>query len=96
MLKKTKDNGDMRGELYKSSFGSNATGYFIVFNKNELLPYSNNSLIWFGYEMDYPKEPYWNNAFALTTFVVKSSDGDFKSQIGSKFKLDYLIDYFCF
>ncbi|MFC5407981.1 CotH kinase family protein [Larkinella bovis] len=95
-LKKTKDNGEIRGELYKSGYGSDASAYSSVFNQNELLPFNNNSEVWAGYEMDYPKEPYWNRLFDLTSFVVKSSDADFKSQIGSKFRLDNLIDYFLF
>ncbi|GAB3336457.1 hypothetical protein GCM10027299_46540 [Larkinella ripae] len=95
-LKKTKDNGEIRGELYKAGFGSDASGYKSVFNKNELPPFNNNSEVWAGYEMDYPKEPRWNSLFDLTTFVIKSSDTDFKNQIGSKFRLDNLIDYFLF
>ncbi|GAB3936220.1 CotH kinase family protein [Larkinella terrae] len=95
-LKKTKDNGDMRGELYKSGAKTDATAFTSVFNNNALLPYDNNSATWSGYEMDYPKLPYWNNLFGLVSFITKSSDSDFRNQVGGKFKVDNLIDVFLF
>ncbi|RYG53736.1 MAG: T9SS type A sorting domain-containing protein, partial [Chitinophagaceae bacterium] len=95
-LKKTTDNGEIRGELYKAIAGTDASSFKSVFNKNELLPYSNNSITWSGYEMNYPKEPHWDNLFYLTNFIINSSDTDFKSQIAEKFNVDNLIDYYLF
>ncbi|MGA0556503.1 CotH kinase family protein [Larkinella sp. VNQ87] len=95
-LKKTRDSGEIRGELYKSGAKTDATAFLPVFNNNLLPPFYNNSSTWAGYEMDYPKAPYWNNLSGLVNFIAKSSDGDFKSQVGAKFKLDNLIDVFLF
>ncbi|RRB07465.1 CotH kinase family protein [Larkinella rosea] len=95
-LKKTKDNGDMRGELYKSGAKTDAAFFTSVFNKNNLPPYDNTSATWCGYEMDYPKLPYWNSLYALATFINKSPDADFKNEIKTKFRLDNVIDCFLF
>ncbi|WP_171062782.1 CotH kinase family protein [Larkinella sp. C7] len=95
-LKKTRDNGEIRGELYKTGAKTDATGFTSVFNNNPLPPYDNNSATWSGYEMDYPKTPFWNNLFGIATFINKSTDEDFKNQVAGKFKLDNLIDNFLF
>ncbi|TGV03183.1 CotH kinase family protein [Flavivirga rizhaonensis] len=89
-LKSYKD--DIRGELYKGIAWGPA-----VFAS--LPDFDNNSRIWGGHEMKYPKEDDvtdWNNLYDFTDFVINSTDSDFVNNIWSKFNYDNYLDYFLF
>ncbi len=92
-LKVKKFNGDMKGELYKSTSWGGAN----TFNS---LPYFNNNIReWGGYEFKHPDEDQitdWQNLYQFTDFVMNSSESDFTDSIWSKFVEDNFIDYFLF
>ncbi|WP_128548649.1 CotH kinase family protein [Larkinella soli] len=90
-LKKTEDDGTIRGELYKAEDWSGATRFDGV---PPLAP--NTGEIWAGYEIKLPKEPYWNNLLGLVEFVVNAPAEEFRAHIGEKMRVDNLIDYFIF
>ena len=90
-LKKTKDNGTVRGELYKSDDWTDATLF------TGMPPKNGNDTTWAGFELKYPKQPgFWTNLYGLVDFSVNSNDADFTNQIASKWQLDNLVDYFLF
>lgn len=92
-LKLKKYNGSIRGELYK---GINWCGN-VTFT--DLPPYDNNSRIWCGYELKYPKAndiTDWSNLYDFVDFVMNSSDIDFVNNISTNFNLENAIDYFIF
>lgn len=92
-LKKTGDNGEIRGELYKTGGWSNATTY-----ASPLPAYNPNAQEgWFGYEQKLPKDPYnWSNLYEYLRFVVNSSPETFNANIKNWLKLDNVVDYFIF
>ncbi|GAB3890421.1 hypothetical protein GCM10028803_01200 [Larkinella knui] len=90
-LKKTADDGTIRGELYKSGGWSDATRFIGL----PAPPANPTDETWAEWEMDYP-DPYWTDLYELTKFVTQSSGADFKAKVSQKFRLDNLIDYFIF
>lgn len=90
-LKKTKDTGSVRGELYKADGWSDATLF------TGMPPRDGNDTTWAGFELKYPNQPgFWTNLYELVDFSVHAKDADFTSQIASKWQLDNLVDYFLF
>ncbi|RRB07464.1 CotH kinase family protein [Larkinella rosea] len=92
-LKKTADNGQIRGELYKADGWSNATSYATP------LPAFNggNGQDWSGYEMKLPKDPYnWNNLYDYLKFIVNSSVETFNASIKNWVVMDNIVDYYLF
>lgn len=89
-LKKTKEDGTIRGELYKGDGWGNT--------EFEELPELTdpNAEIWGGWEYKYPDEIDWTNLYNFTDFVVNSEDTEFKEEIGSKLRLDNASDYLLF
>jgi hypothetical protein len=90
-LKKQADDGTVRGELYKGDNWSGAT----KFDGLPVLP-ANIGLVWAGYEIKLPKEPYWSNLYDLVEFVHKAQVDEFKAEIGTRMNLPSLMDYFIF
>ncbi|WP_460674141.1 CotH kinase family protein [Larkinella ripae] len=92
-LKKTGDNGEIRGELYKADGWSNATTY-----ASPLPPYNANAQEgWYGYEQKLPKDPYhWANLYDYLKFVVNSSPEVFNANIKTWLRIDNVVDYFLF
>ncbi len=91
-LKKTNNNGSVRGELYKSVDWTAATLFTGVPSLN-----SANRDTWAGYELKYPNDTtFWTNLYGLTDFVVNSTDEPFKSKLSTRWQTDNLIDYFLF
>ncbi len=89
---KLKRNTDtqIRGELYKGYAWDDA----VLFNNPDEIP-NNNSLTWSGYEYRYPTEIVdWTNVEELIHFVANSTDQEFIDDIGSRFDMENLIDYF--
>ena len=83
---------EIRGELYKSYAWDDA----VLFNQPDEAP-NNNSLTWSGYEYRYPTDIIdWSNVEELVDFVVNSSDEEFVEDIGSRFDLNNVMDYFIF
>ncbi|GAB3936215.1 CotH kinase family protein [Larkinella terrae] len=92
-LKKTADDGSIRGELYKTDGWSNATTYTAP------LPAFNGgtSQDWYGYEMKLPKDPYnWANLYEYLKFVVNSSTETFNANSKTWLRTDNVVDYFLF
>ena len=90
-LKKTKDNGSVRGELYKTYDATNSTLFRGMDARN------GNDTTWAGFELKYPKQPgFWTNMYTLVDSTVNWSDARFTSQIASKWQIDNLVDYFLF
>jgi hypothetical protein len=91
-LKKTKDDGTVRGELYKADGFGNTE-----FNVLPPLP-STDSEIWGGWELKHPdaEENDWLNLYNFTQFVKESNNTNFRNQIGSKLHLDNLMDFIIF
>ena len=85
-------NEEVRGELYKGiSWGATTFG--------GLPSYSNNSRLWGGYELKYPKADEiteWENIYNFTDFVINAPEEDFKSEIWEKFNYDNFLDYYIF
>ena len=88
LLKLKKHNGQIRGELYKG-YGYGATSY-------QLLPeYSNDSLLWGGFEWKHPEEEVnWANLYDTVDFVLHSSE--FYDEYASRYNLENLLDYFLY
>ncbi|WP_128545329.1 CotH kinase family protein [Larkinella soli] len=92
-LKKTGDNGEVRGELYKA--GAIVPG--TTFTKPTPTYNPNAGEVWAGYEIKLPKDPYyWRNLSDLINYLVNSKVLDFKANVSGKLQLDNLIDYFLF
>jgi len=88
-LKKNTDT-KIRGELYKGYAWDDA----VLFNNPDETP-NNNSLTWSGYEYRYPTEIVdWSNVEELINFVANSTDQEFIDDIGNRFDLENLMDYF--
>ena len=88
-LKKNTDT-EIRGELYKGYTWDDA----VLFNNPDATP-NNNSLTWSGYEYRYPTEIVdWSNAEELINFVANSTNEEFTADIGNRFDIENLIDYF--
>lgn len=80
----------IRGELYKAYTWDDA----ILFNNPDQTP-NNNSLNWSGYEYRYPTDIVdWSNIEELVKFVANSSDEEFANEIGDRFDINNLMDYF--
>ncbi|MFD1141818.1 CotH kinase family protein [Larkinella insperata] len=90
-LKKTADDGTIRGELYKSGGWTGAT----TFTGLPAPPTNPDAEEWASWEMDYP-DPYWNNLYELVKFLVNSPANEFKNTVSQKLRIDNLIDYFIF
>ncbi len=91
-LKKTNNNGVIRGELYKSINWTDATLFTGVPSLNDATRDT-----WAGYELKYPNDTtFWANLYGLTNFVVNSTDEQFKSDLNTRWQTDNLIDYFLF
>ena len=89
---KLKRNTDIqiRGELYKGYAWDDA----VLFNNPDQTP-NNNSLTWSGYEYRYPSEIVdWTNVEELIQFVANSTDQEFTDDIGNRFDIENLMDYF--
>ncbi|MGM9511528.1 CotH kinase family protein [Larkinella sp. GY13] len=90
-LKKITDDGEVRGELYKTNPGS-ATKY-----TGPLPSYDPNAgLSWGGFEIDYPKQSFWFNLYDFVNFIVNSSNQNFKAGIFNRVEITSLIDNFVF
>ncbi|MFC5409334.1 CotH kinase family protein [Larkinella bovis] len=89
-LKKTGDNGALRGELYKTSDGFGNANQFLSVPPPPTDP---NVEEWSGFEMDYP-DPYWDNLYSLLAYAVKAPANEFSSKLPEKFRVDNLIDYY--
>ncbi|MBS7230707.1 CotH kinase family protein [Flavobacterium psychroterrae] len=91
LLKLKKHNGNIRGELYKGdSWGGSTTFSF-------LSSYSNDNLLWGGFEYKYPSEVTdWKNLYDLTDFVINDSQSNFIDTYKGKFEINNAVDYFVF
>jgi uncharacterized repeat protein (TIGR01451 family) len=90
-LKKTRDNGSIRGELYKGSDWTEATLFTGIPARN------GNDTTWAGFELKYPDQAgFWTNLYDLVDSTVNWSDTKFINQITSKWHIDNLVDYFLF
>lgn len=90
-LKKTADDGSIRGELYKSDGWTGAN----QFTEVPASPTNPSAELWAGWEMDYP-DPYWTNLYELVKSLVGSPADAFKTTVSQKLKLDNVIDYYLF
>jgi hypothetical protein len=99
-LKKTKDDGTIRGEFYKG-------GAHDVTRFNALPPLPTNPAQdwWERWEVKYPddledsggNEIYdWTNLHSFVSFVFSSSNSAFTAEIGNMIKISSVIDYFIF
>lgn len=88
-LKKYKD-GKMRGELYKGvSWG--ASTY------TSLPSYSNNSMLWGGFEYEYPEEEInWENIYEFVRFAIYEDSIPFYENYNERFDIDNAVNYFIF
>jgi hypothetical protein len=89
-LKKTRDNGTVRGELYKGDDHGNTQ--FISLPSKPSSP----SEVWGSWEVSYPDVTDWNNLFDLTQFVKESNNSVFTSGISERVKMSNMSDYFIF
>jgi uncharacterized repeat protein (TIGR01451 family) len=90
-LKKTRDNGSIRGELYKGYAHTDATWFAALPDE------WGNRETWSGFELKYPNDTtFWANLKGLVGFATTTSQADFSAQIGQKMNLDNLVDYFLF
>lgn len=82
----------IHGELYKGvSWGASTF--------SGLPPYNNNSRMWGGLEMKYPKQKdttNWENIYNFVRFVIYASDDDFEENIENRFNPENAVDYFIF
>jgi uncharacterized repeat protein (TIGR01451 family) len=90
-LKKTRNDGGVRGELYKGyahSAGTYFTGLSTEWGNRET---------WDGYELKYPNDTtFWANLKGLVGFAANSPSQTFAAQIAQKMNIDNLVDYFLF
>jgi len=85
--------GGIRGELYKGDYWADG----VLFEGVE--EFSNVSEIWSGYEAKYPDdigEIDWANLHDLVAFVVNSDETTFNGEVGSRFDIQNVVDYFLF
>lgn len=89
-LQLKKYNAPHHGELYKGN-GWGASQFKVS------PPYTNNSRIWSGFEMLYPKAEEntdWANIYDLVSFVINSSNANFEKSIAPEFDIGNAVDYF--
>lgn len=90
-LKLKNHNGSIRGELYKGDDWGGATTF------ETLPPYSNNSLVWGGFEYKHPdEETDWSRLYDFVDFVIHAPDSEFYEVYDTRFEIDNLVDYFIF
>ncbi len=83
--------GTIKGELYVGDTWRAGVMY------NALIPYDNNSVLWSGFEYEYPKDSVnWSNLYNFIDFVKNSSKADFMREYASRFDVKNAIDYFIF
>jgi hypothetical protein len=88
-LKKYTDK--IRGELYKGENWGPATMF------TSAPAYDNNSLLWSGFEYEFPDELVdWKNLHDFVDFAVNSSNSTFNNNYKSKIHLKNAADYFIF
>lgn len=92
-LKKTRDDGTIRGELYKGD----SNGVANRFRDTEPLP-TVETLFWGGFEYEYPDEiaPDWTLIRDFVSFVVYDSDPNFSAEYKNKFNITNAADYYIF
>lgn len=94
-VKKSKD-GVARGLLYKApGWGKTELGNNTKF-ETDPAAYTDTDLLWLGWEKKYPDESpeaTWEPLYNLRNFIVNSTDGEFRDQVGGKVSLDNMIDY---
>ncbi|RRA97735.1 CotH kinase family protein [Larkinella rosea] len=90
-LKKTANNGAIRGELYKTAIGNEATTFTALPAK----PANPQAEVWAAFEMDYP-DPFWDNLYHLLQFAINAPAQEFTAKLSDNFKVDNLIDYYIF
>lgn len=92
-MKKTKDDGTIRGELYKGA----SNGVANRFRDTEPLP-TVDTLFWGGFEYEYPDEiaPDWSLIEDFVSFVVYSSDQSFSAEYKDRFNITNAADYYIF
>lgn len=84
-------NGQIRGELYKGD------DWGITTFEGDLIPYSNYSDTWGGFEYKHPDEEIdWSNLYNFADFVMNAPNEVFYENYASKFSQDNLVDYFIF
>lgn len=90
-LKLKSHNGSIRGELYKGVSWDSACTF------RNAPPFSNDSLIWSGFEYKHPEEiTNWTNLFKLVQFVTAASADSFYSFYPQYFRKESLVDYYIF
>jgi hypothetical protein len=92
LLKLSKFDDDISGELYKSFLWGAPTFW-------QAIPFDNSDRIWDGYEYKYPKTDEatdWSNIFDFTHFVINSEDDQFAQNIWSQLNEQNAIDYYLF
>ena len=93
LLKIQKQSNKLTGELYKGILLAGNTTF------NLIRPYDNNSNIWDGYELRYPKsiqDVGWERLHNVTDFVMNSSDTYFRTNVWRRFNYENYLDYFIF
>ncbi|MEZ0541980.1 CotH kinase family protein [Fibrella arboris] len=90
-LKKTRANGQVRGELYKAVDYTAGTVYVAVPTDTETRE------TWGGFELKYPNDTtFWTNLKELLTFVSTNTSQSFTSRVAQRMKIDNLVDYLLF
>lgn len=94
LLKLKKFKGDtVRGELFKAGYYDPGTSFTAAADFKNSLP------TWAGWEMEYPYEDYtahYDNLHKAISFIEKSPDATFASNLPSYFEVENLQDYFLF
>ena len=84
------DDESIKGELYKAYAWDDA----VLYNNPDAIP-NNASSTWSGFEYRYPNDVIdWSNIEELVKFVANSSDEEFIAQVGQRFDLENLMDYY--
>lgn len=94
-LKKTRDNGTIRGELYK---GEN-NGVANRFLDTDPLPVPpEDPFLWGGFGYEYPDEiaPDWTLLRDFVSFVVYEDDATFSAEYKNKFDVTNAADYYIY
>ncbi len=95
LKKYDEDTGEIRGLLYKAD-GWTYTGMYGPFDE-----YDNTSDTWGSFELEYPEiddvcPTDWGLLYDALMFVDESSEGEFSQEVGERFDIPVLVDFYLF
>lgn len=92
LLKLKKEKKDVvKGELYDGYTWDSPVRFFGIASSTD-----SNSIVWGGWEVDYPDTTNWEKLYDFTRFAIQSSNAEFQADIFNKLVESNAINYYLF